>query len=96
MLGIGLSSLIVNAVRMVFLAAVPNLNIEAQMFFYGSALFLLFCTALSYKFVEENENDEECEKFKQSHTIQQRWEETVFVYQRNWKDAWSVVLTYAV
>ncbi len=29
MLGIGLSSLIVNAVRMVFLAAVPNLNIEA-------------------------------------------------------------------
>lgn len=29
MLGIGLSSLIVNAVRMVFLAAVPNLNVEA-------------------------------------------------------------------
>ena len=29
MLGIGVSSLVVNAVRMVFLAAVPNLNIEA-------------------------------------------------------------------
>ena len=47
--------MIVNAVRMVFLAAVPNLNIEAQMFFYGSALFLLFCTFLSYRFVAEYE-----------------------------------------
>ena len=69
MLGIGLSSLIVNAVRMIFLAAVPNLNIEAQMFFYGSALFLLFCTVLSFKFVAEYEADDECKKYKQSHTI---------------------------
>lgn len=88
--------MIVNAVRMVFLAAVPNLNIEAQMFFYGSALFLLFCTVLAFSFVNEYESDEECRKFKQSHTIRQRWDETVFVYQRNWKDAWSVALTYAV
>ena len=73
MLGIGVSSLIVNAVRMVFLAAVPNLNIEAQMFFYGSALFLLFCTYLSFRFVSEYESDELCKKFKQSHTIEQRW-----------------------
>jgi len=80
MLGIGVSSLVVNAVRMVFLAAVPNLNIEAQMFFYGSALFLLFCTYLSYVFVSEYEADELCEKYKQHHTIQQRWEETIFVY----------------
>jgi len=80
MLGIGLSSLIVNAVRMVFLAAVPNLNIEAQMFFYGSALFLLFCTVLSYYFVRDYESDTLCHKFKQSHTISTRWRETVFVY----------------
>ena len=73
MLGIGVSSLIVNAVRMVFLAAVPNLNIEAQMFFYGSALFLLFCTYLSFRFVSEYESDELCKQYKQSHTIEQRW-----------------------
>jgi Co/Zn/Cd efflux system component len=69
MLGIGLSGLIVNAVRMVFLAAVKNLNIEAQMFFYGSALFLAVCTCLSYVFVKEYSSDPLCLKYRQAHSI---------------------------
>jgi len=39
MLGIGFGGFLVNAVRMIFLASVKNLDIEAQMFFYGAALF---------------------------------------------------------
>jgi hypothetical protein len=52
-LGIGASGFMINAVRMIFLAAVTNLDIEAQMFFYGSGLFLLVCTVLSFRFVSD-------------------------------------------
>ena len=51
MLGIGLSGLIINAIRMIFLASIKNLDLEAQLFFYGSALFLFLCTYLSFTFV---------------------------------------------
>lgn len=55
MLGIGFGGFLVNAVRMIFLASVKNLDIEAQMFFYGAALFQAVCTGLSYLFVREYE-----------------------------------------
>lgn len=77
MLGIGLSGLLINGIRMIFLAAVTNLNIEAQMFFYGSAFFLLICTVLSYFFVDDYQADPLCLKYKQSHSISQRWDETL-------------------
>jgi len=53
MLGVGLSGLIINAIRMIFLASIKNLDLEAQLFFYGSALFLFFCTYLSFTFVRK-------------------------------------------
>ena len=52
MLGIGLSGFLVNVMRMIFLASITNLDLEAQVFFYGSAVFLLVCTFLSYTFVK--------------------------------------------
>jgi hypothetical protein len=64
MLGIGLSGLIVNAIRMIFLASITNLNLEAQVFFYGSAVYLLVCTFLSYTFVNNYQNDKECLVYK--------------------------------
>lgn len=60
MLGLGLSGLIVNAIRMIFLATIPNLDVEAQVFFYGSAFFLLICTVLSYRFCNEYLQDDFC------------------------------------
>jgi hypothetical protein len=66
------------------------------MFFYGSALFLVVCTILSYIFVREYEADRQCDKYKQSHSIEERWRETKEVYAVNWKEAWSVALTYTV
>jgi hypothetical protein len=55
MLGLGLSSLIVNAFQMIFLAAIKNLNLEAQLFFYGAAAFLVVCTYLSFLFVKKSD-----------------------------------------
>ena len=73
MLGIALSGLTVNGIRMIFLASVTNLNIEAQMFFYGSALFLLVCTFYAHVFVREYAADPLCLKYQQSHSISERW-----------------------
>jgi hypothetical protein len=96
MLGIGFGGFLVNAVRMIFLASVKNLDIEAQMFFYGAALFQAVCTGLSYVFVREYEQDPLCDKYRQSQSIDQRLEQTKLVYAANWRQAWAVAWCYAV
>jgi hypothetical protein len=95
-LGIALSGLAINSVRMIMLASVSNLDIEAQIFFYGSALFLAVCTYFAYRFTNEYQNDKLCQQYKQSYSVSQRWTETQEVYKVNWKEGWSVALTFAV
>ena len=96
MFGVGLSGLIINAIRMIFLASIKNLDLEAQLFFYGSALFLFVCTYLSFTFVRDFQHDEFSKKTQQSTSMSQRWHDTKLVYKVNWKEAWAVCLTYWV
>jgi len=51
-IGVGLSGLIINLLRIFLLLTLPdNLSREASVFFYTSALFLVVCTILSFCFV---------------------------------------------
>jgi len=51
MVGIGLSSMLTNIVRIILHLMEGDPNTEAIVFFLLSTLFLAFCTLLSYKFL---------------------------------------------
>lgn len=57
-LGIGISGLSVNLLRMVVLASVHSNTIGAQIFFYTAGAYLMICTVLAYRFVNSYDDDE--------------------------------------
>lgn len=82
---------------MVFLAIIPdNLDLEAQLFFFVSALYLFVCTICAYFFSKEYMKDEFCVSLLGNTSMKQRWADTCMVYKINWKEAWSVCLCYWV
>mmetsp|Transcript_24538 Transcript_24538/g.18607 ORF Transcript_24538/g.18607 Transcript_24538/m.18607 type:complete len:133 (+) Transcript_24538:243-641(+) len=56
MIGIALVTLIIDFMRMVFLAAVPDYQTGSLIFFLLSGLFLIFTAYCSYLFLKENEH----------------------------------------
>ena len=52
MLGVGISGMAINVLRMVFLASMPsNFSASSQAFFYMSGVFLAMCSVLGFMFV---------------------------------------------
>lgn len=60
-LGIGISGLSVNMLRIVVLASISSNTVGAQIFFYTTGAYLLLCTYLAWRFVTDFQNDQ---KFK--------------------------------
>ena len=56
-LGIGISGLSVNFLRIIVLATVKRNLQGAQIFFYTAGAYLMVCTALAYRFVRNYEED---------------------------------------
>ena len=52
-LGIGISGLSVNCLRIIVLASVESNSVGAQIFFYVTGAYLLVCTYLAWKFVHD-------------------------------------------
>ena len=50
-LGIGLSGMSINLVRIVLVASVSSNTVSAQIFFYISGSFLIVCTYLAWNFI---------------------------------------------
>jgi len=56
-LGIGISGLSINLLRILVLATVKSNTVGAQIFFYTTGIYLLVCTALANQFVKNYEKD---------------------------------------
>lgn len=95
-LGMGLSGLAINLTRMGFLALITNLDIEAQCFLYGSALYLLVCAYLSFIFVKAYQADPVSEKFRTIVPVRERYDSTIKVYRLIWREAWEQVIIWTV
>ena len=53
-IGVGLSGLLINLLRILLLVTIPNNpSANAEWFFYTSTFYLLVCTILSFFFVKE-------------------------------------------
>ena len=59
-LGVGVSGLIINCLRMVDLAALSNDEVtSAYVFFFTACVFLVLCTVLAFRFVRAFNLDQE-------------------------------------
>jgi len=55
-LGIGMGSFVVNVMRMILLAAMPNnTTTGAEIYFFIAGAYMLFCTALAFRFISQFE-----------------------------------------
>ena len=54
MLGIGISSVSMNFIRMIFLAAVPSYMVGAQVFVIISGIYLIACAINSFFFIRNH------------------------------------------
>ena len=57
-LGISISGLAVNFLRIIVLATVTSNTVGAQIFFYTSGVYLIVCSFLAWKFVNEYQEDQ--------------------------------------
>jgi hypothetical protein len=94
-IGVGLSGLLINLLRILLLVTIPkNLELNAELFFYTSTGYLAICTILSYFFVKDfNKN---LRNQNQVHDLAAFKHEAWTIYQINWKSALGVVILCAV
>ena len=52
-LGIGISGLSVNVLRIICLASVKSQSVSAQIFFYTTGAYLCMCTVLAFRFISQ-------------------------------------------
>ena len=54
-LGIGISGLSVNVLRMIVVASVKSQKVGAEIFFYTAGVYLMVCTYLAWRFIKEHD-----------------------------------------
>lgn len=55
--GLGISALLLNLMRVIVLASTDDLELGAQIYFYLTGTFMAVCTFLSYRYVNLSTND---------------------------------------
>ena len=94
-IGVGLSGLLINLLRILLLVTIPsNLELNAELFFYLSAGYLALCTVLSFLFVRDF--NRHLRNGNQVHDLSAFKKEAWTIYRINWKSAVGVVILCAV
>lgn len=106
-LGMGVSGLSINFVRILFLATLPDNTTSAYVFFFTSSTFLILCTVLAARFVRAYNTDQILKKkammLDKGPDLQNdqkpqksRGAQALEVYRINWKEALSITITQGV
>ena len=96
MVGVGLSSLLTNVVRIILHLIKPDYITEALVFFGISTMFGAFCTVLSYKFIESSDTGCRPEIDNSQFTFKKIWLRIWEVYCKNGIMALSILVTFTI
>jgi hypothetical protein len=92
--GLGCSSLGLNALRMLLLATVTDLNTSTEIFFFISVGYLAICTALAYRFSKILDSLPKSNWTEQDNST--KMNKVISVLKRNWKEALGMTVVYTV
>lgn len=94
-IGVGLSGLLINLLRILLLVTIPNnLTLNASVFFYASTAYLAVCAVLAYRFV--GFYDANLKNKNAVHDLEAFKKEAIEVYKVNWKSALGIVILCTV